>query len=666
MSISFRSLTAEEISQLEKQGCSCDNWEQVKVSESFSPSYIHQTFFSGDIVLNRFSTTHTLSGGMTRHSGIYRASLHNCTVEDDVLIMNNSGFISNYHILKGAQLIGVDQLSISGKSSFGNGVKALVLNETGGRDVTLYNGLSSQIAYILAMYRHNPKLIASLEGLVQKRVEESTHKYGVVGKAAKLHYCRVITDVNIGDYAKLKNVTSLENGTINSSEQALTRVTNAVIAKDFVFATGATVSDGAHLTRCYVGQASHIGHQFSAHDSLFFANSQMENGEACSVFAGPYSVSMHKSTLLIASQFSFMNAGSGSNQSNHMYKLGPIHQGVIERGGRLASDSYIMWPAKVGAFTMVMGRHYSNCDTSIFPFSYLIAVGSDSYLMPGANLAKVGTVRDSLKWPKRDNRKDKCHDDRLSFDILNPFTIGNTVKGLNKLIEIRDTYEMSNGTYFYEGIKIKSSSLNKGIIYYTDALNSYFGALLAKKLKCFDGKTIAELQSILCETNARGLGQWVDLSGMIVPKVELDKLLMQVEENVFSSISQFEDALSDIHKCYSTYEWNWAKYSMFDMKALDLSHCSIGDLRTLLEEWILSEESLCKEVLSDAKKEFDQNTQVGFGIDDPDVRVTDFENVRGRFDEHDFIKVINSQLKEKKSLFDKVLYKIECLEQDVI
>ena len=24
-----------------------------------------------------------------------------------------------------------------------------------------------------------------------------------------------------------------------------------------------------------------------------------------------------------------MNAGSGSNQSNHMYKLGPIHQGII-------------------------------------------------------------------------------------------------------------------------------------------------------------------------------------------------------------------------------------------------------------------------------------------------------------------------------------------------
>ncbi len=661
MSISFRLLTAGEISQLENQGCRCDNWSQVKVSESFSPFYIHQTFFSGEIVLNSFSITHTLQGGMPQHSGIYRASLHNCIVEDDVLIMNNTGFISNYHIHEGAQLIGVDQLSVSGKSSFGNGVKALVLNETGGRDVTLYNGLSSQIAYILAMYRHNPNLIASLEGLIKKRVDDSTHKYGVVGKRAKLHYCGIISDVNIGDYAKLKKVTSLDNGTVNSSELAPTRVTNAVVAKDFVFATGAIVGDGAHLTRCYVGQASHIGHQFSAHDSLFFANSQMENGEACAVFAGPYSVSMHKSTLLIASMCSFMNAGSGSNQSNHMYKLGPIHQGIVERGGRLASDSYIMWPAKLGAFTMVMGRHYSNFDTSIFPFSYLIAVGNDSLLMPGANLAKVGTMRDSQKWPKRDNRNDLCLDDRLSFNILNPYTIGNVVDGLNKLLEIRDNYEMSEDTYFYDGFKIKASSLNKGISYYREALNSYFGSLLAKKLMQFTGKTFTDLQSFLYESDGRGLGPWVDLSGMLAPKAELDKLLLQVEGNSFSTIAQFEDAISDIHNNYSVYEWNWAKYNMASVMSLDLNHCYIDSLKVMLDEWIASEERLTKELLLDARKEFDKEAQVGFGIDDQDERVNDFENVRGKYEEQDFIKKINSHLKEKKALLATVLHKIEGL-----
>ena len=69
---------------------------------------------------------------------------------------------------------------------------------------------------------------------------------------------------------------------------------------------------------------------------------------ACSIFAGPYTVTHHKSTLLIAGLYSFMNAGSSSNQSNHMYKLGPVHQGILERGTKTTSNSYIVFPARIG------------------------------------------------------------------------------------------------------------------------------------------------------------------------------------------------------------------------------------------------------------------------------------------------------------------------------
>ena len=91
--------------------------------------------------------------------------------------------------------------------------------------------------------------------------------------------------------------------------------------------------------------------------------------------------------------FSFMNAGSGSNQSNHMYKLGPIHQGTLERGAKTSSDSYILWPARIGAFSLVMGRHVNHPDTSDLPFSYLIEEQNTTYLIPGVNLRSVGTIR---------------------------------------------------------------------------------------------------------------------------------------------------------------------------------------------------------------------------------------------------------------------------------
>ena len=73
-----------------------------------------------------------------------------------------------------------------------------------------------------------------------------------------------------------------------------------------------------------------------------------------------------------------------------MYKLGPIHQGTLERGAKTTSDSYILWPARVGAFSLVMGRHVNHSDTSNLPFSYLIEQNNTTYLVPGVNLRSVG------------------------------------------------------------------------------------------------------------------------------------------------------------------------------------------------------------------------------------------------------------------------------------
>ena len=70
--------------------------------------------------------------------------------------------------------------------------------------------------------------------------------------------------------------------------------------------------------------------------------------------------------------FSFFNAGSGSNQSNHLFKSGAVHQSVHLRGCKFASGAYIMSPALEGAFTMIMGHHSYHHDTSAFPYSYLI------------------------------------------------------------------------------------------------------------------------------------------------------------------------------------------------------------------------------------------------------------------------------------------------------
>ena len=272
----------------------------------------------------------------------------------------------------------------------------------------------------MALYRHRPQLIERMKTLIEAYADEHASDVGTIGSHVTIVNSGYIKNVRISDYCEIEGAGRLKNGSINSNVADPVHIGYGVVCDDFIISSGSHIEDGTMITRCFVGQACHMGHNYSASDSLFFSNCQEENGEACAIFAGPFTVTHHKSTLLIAGMFSFMNAGSGSNQSNHMYKLGPIHQGALERGAKTTSDSYILWPARIGAFSLVMGRHVNHPDTSDLPFSYLIEDKNTTYLAPGVNLRSVGTIRDAQKWPKRDLRKDPVRLDQINYNLLSP------------------------------------------------------------------------------------------------------------------------------------------------------------------------------------------------------------------------------------------------------
>jgi len=278
-----------------------------------------------------------------------------------------------------------------------------------------------------------------------------------------------------------------------------------------------------------------LSKQYSAENSVFFANCGGFHGEACAIFAGPYTVTHHKSTLLIAGLFSFLNAGSGTNQSNHMYKLGPVHQGVVERGSKTASDSYMLWPAKVGAFTVVMGRHYRNSDTSDLPFSYLIEHEDESVLAPGVNLRSVGTVRDARKWPTRDRRKDPKKLDLINFKLLSPYTIQKMVNGVRLLRELKGTSGENADYYMYNNVKITSSSLERGIKLYEIGINKFLGNCLIKRLGERQPNDVGELQAALSPETGVGPGKWLDMAGLPGPRKRRSSRFCTISRRIISA-----------------------------------------------------------------------------------------------------------------------------------
>ena len=599
---------------------------------------------------------------MKKHSGLYHTTLHNVTVGNHCCIENVKNYIANYTIGDHCFIENIDILLVDGKSSFGNGVEVAVLNETGGREVMIYDRLSAHQAYIMALYRHRPLLIERMKEIIGKYVDENTSDVGCVGNHVTIVDSGYIKNVKIGDYCKIEGAGRLKNGSLNSNQEDPIHIGYGVICDDFIVSSGSKVEDGTMLTRCFVGQACHLGHNYSASDSLFFSNCQEENGEACAIFAGPFTVTHHKSTLLIAGMFSFMNAGSGSNQSNHMYKLGPIHQGAMERGAKTTSDSYILWPAKIGAFSLVMGRHVNHSDTSNLPFSYVIEQQNDTYLVPGVNLRSVGTIRDAQKWPKRDKRKDSYKLDQINYNLLSPYTIQKMMKGCKTLKDLRRVSGETSETYSYQSAKIKNSSLNNGIKYYEIAINKFLGNSIIKRLEETKFKSNEEIRARLIPDTEIGLGEWVDISGLIAPKSEIERLMSDIESGVLNKVDQIHARFEEMHRNYYTYEWTWAYDKILSFYRLQPDTLTAEDVIDIVKQWQEAVVGLDRMVYADAKKEFSLSSMTGFGADGSrEEKEQDFEQVRGVFESNPFVNEVLNHIERKYALGNELIERISPL-----
>ncbi|HZL10795.1 MAG TPA: DUF4954 family protein [Prolixibacteraceae bacterium] len=651
----YRPLSKTEEEILKQQGCTCTDWNQIFVSSIFIPENIRDVQFSGNIRIGDNSGTVEFSGGMMRNCGIYNASIHNCTIGNHVYIHHICNYIANYDIHDHVILENVELCLTEKETSFGNGIKVSTLDETGGRGVMIYDKLSAHLAYFLAWYKHRHCLIAELESKIIAYAESVKSNRGTIGEYTVIRNCKRIKNVRFGPYSQIFGATRLENGSVNSNEFAPVKLGAGILAENFIVSSGSEISDGTIITNCFIGQGCILGKQYSAENSLFFANCQGFHGEACSIFGGPYTVTHHKSTLLIAGMFSFCNAGSGSNQSNHMYKLGPIHHGIVERGSKTTSDSYILWPAKIGAFTLVMGRHYKNTDTSNLPFSYLIENKDDSWIAPGINLRSVGTIRDVLKWPRRDRRNDPEKLDCINFNLLSPFTIQKMQKGLDILSSLKEISGETTEVFAYRNTLMNRSALEKGIDLYEKAIYKFLGNSVISRIGKCNIQTLEELLECLKPRHHIGKGEWSDLSGLIAPKTEILKLIKSIEKKEISDLTEIEQEFKNLHSNYYEYEWIWASELLVKKTGKKIEDLKISDLIDLIGKWKKSVIGLDEMLYEDAKKEFRLDSMTGFGMDgNKTTQKLDFEKVRGSFESNDFVKEIINHIQRKTILSEKI------------
>jgi len=587
-------LTDEEIIVLENNSCWAEDWNRIMVAEAFSPYGFHRVVFYGDIRLGVFEQQVEVTSGFTKHAGINDATLRNVTVGDNCLIERVGNYINNYTIGDNCFISNISTMETTQGATYGEGHLVSVLNEMGDGNVILFHDLNSQLAAFMVKYFKDKQLKDSLTRLINEEIRFTQPEQGTIGNRVKIVNSKEITNTVVKDDCEINGAARLSDCTIMSSADASVYIGTGVICENSIICNGCSITNSVKMQDCFVGEACQITNGFTAEASVFFANSYMANGEACAAFCGPFSASHHKSSLLIGGEFSFYNAGSNTNFSNHAYKMGPLHYGTLERGTKTASGAYVLMPAKIGAFSVCFGKLMNHPDMRCLPFAYLLAYGETMYIVPGRNITTVGLYRDIKKWPKRDKRPASCRKSIINFDWLSPFTVGEIVQGKRILENLRQAGGKNVSSYNFQEYIINATSLKKGIKYYDIALRIYIGAVVKRAIK---GGWLGKPE------NTIGEGDWNDLSGLLLPASEEARLLNDIKSGMIESIQEVLDRFNDINSHYREYQWAWTYQLILDYYGLDeLTDAAIQRIR---EDYVKARRAWIAEIRKDAQKEFD-------------------------------------------------------------
>ncbi len=589
----YRQLTQEEIEVLERNSCWAEDWKRVMVAEEFRPYSFHRVIFYGDIRLGSFDKQVEVTKGFTKHSGINDATLRNVTVGNDCLIEKIGNFINNYTIGDNCYISNLSTMETTEGATFGEGHLISVLNEMGDGNVILFHDLNSQLAAFMVKHFKDKVLRDNITRLVNEEIRFTQPERGTLGNGVKIINTKEITNTVVKDDCEINGAARLSDCTIMSSKDASVYIGTGVICENSIISNGCSITNSVKMQECYVGEACQITNGFTAEASVFFANSFMANGEACAAFCGPFSASHHKSSLLIGGEFSFYNAGSNTNFSNHAYKMGPMHYGTLERGTKTASGAYVLMPAKIGAFSVCFGKLMNHPDMRCLPFAYLLAYGETMYIVPGRNITTVGLYRDIKKWPKRDRRAPSSRKSIINFDWLSPFTVGEIVQGKKILENLRQAGGNNVSSYNFQEYIINASSLKKGIKYYDIALRIYMGAVLKRAVKGgFLGKPSSSI----------GEGTWNDLSGLLLPATEEQKLIDDIKNGNIESVKDILDRFRYIDAHYREYQWTWTYRLILDYYGLD--ELTEPAMQRIREDYVRARRAWIAEIRKDAEKEF--------------------------------------------------------------
>jgi hypothetical protein len=647
--ISYRQLTAYEIEVLVRNRNTSANWNDILVSDAFTPELVQNCKFFGLVRIGKLEAFFLEFHNLRRPVGLYNSTIISCDLGDNVCI-DNTNYLSHYIIGNDVMIVNTNEMATTDHAKFGNGILKEgeeesiriwleVCNENGGRSIIPFNGMLPGDAWLWSRHREDKPLQEKFKEFTASAFDNRRGYYGKVGDRTVIKNCKIIKDVWIGSDAYLKGANKLKNVTINSSPAAKSQIGEGCEMVNGIVGFGCRVFYGVKAVRFIMASHSQLKYGARLINSYLGNNATISCCEVLNSLIFPAHEQHHNNSFLCAALvMGQSNMAAGAT-------IGSNHNSRSADGEILAGRGF--WPglcvslkhnSRFASFILLAkGDYPAELDIPI-PFSLVSNdVSNDELVIMPAywflhNMYAL--ARNSWKYIDRDKRIDKIQ--LLEYDYLAPDTIGEIVTALSLLerftglalahhagnhakltdAELRemgasllqhspgqvDTLEILAKGWENTDRKVKLVKVAQAWSIFRELIAHYAAEQLMRSIRENKIRTYAALLQTLPTTGS--LQPWVNAGGQLIRESEMEKLIGQIHSGKIKNWEQ-------VHLWYSTQGENYpadklahALSALKTVAGISLRKEGPEALGHLLRQSVATREQLVKEIYESRAKDY--------------------------------------------------------------
>jgi len=682
----WRNLRSGEIELLVKNENTCEDWDDLLVTDEFDPNMIKNSSFYGLVRIGRLRNVIVQHHDLRLPTGITNSLVIACDIGDDVAI-HNVHYLAHYIIGDRCMLFNIQEMHTTDHAKFGNGtikdgepenVRQWmdIMNETGCRGVLPFDGMITADAYLWGKYVDDKTLQASLKKITQQSVDSRRGYYGTVGNHSVLKNSLILKDVKIGSNCYIKGANKLKNLTINSSKEEPTQIGEGVELVNGIIGYGCHIFYGCKAVKFVLGNNSNLKYGARLINSYLGDNSTISCCEVLNNLIFPAHEQHHNNSFLIAALIMGQSniAAAATLGSNHNSRAND-NEIQAGRGFWPGLCTSVKHSSRFASFILLSKADY-NYEVDIpFPFSLVNNNVSQDHLeiMPAYwwMYNMYALARNSWKFTSRDKRIHKVQ--HIEFDAYAPDSMEEVIRAIGLLekwtakaflinkgealvektedelinlgrelllgnADVVEKLEVTGEDMEHSNRKVVIVKAYKAYHAYRDMLHYYAVKNLMKFMDNHPFKAMADA------LNYPRVTDWVNLGGQLVTNFDLDKLRSDIGNEKLKN-------WDDIHQRYDEL---WERYPLDKQKHAYACLCILYGVTVIskdswvkaLDKMIELQQYINEQVYVTRKKDYENKfRQITFRNQD------EMNAALGTIEQNSFIVEVG---RETKELIDRI------------